>query len=450
MHQDDFEFIRDLPHVPSAEALDFMLRHIANSIEFDLANVPTGHFPILTRHVCDKALAVTTLLAARQKTEHPEVVAAQLDPKTVKMIEEMLRAFAAMSKSVNERMEKSAQDTHREIVSVTKSFDELRRIKEVLQKMQNEKLFGFVTKIRPNDFRALCAILAKGDMAKAARALNLSKSTVKGRVRLWRTRGPAYKVLLEMVRWRKKIGQKGTVPVPESVLQNTASHTDYAGILADVLEEILAMTEENWQEKAEHWPNCSVPSFRAKRPKKWPRLAIPAPPSRVLHQKSINPPGHQLSSRPRPRHLELGTWNLELLPPPSSVIPITFHVSRFTSAFAPLHLCVFALNPPAPNLQSAIGNRQFPPAHFPHLCPSAFIRGQNSLLASSLSSFPSVKSAISPSRWRPSSVLGRESVLASINFVCFATTIRDSEQPVWASILWWAWEANFVVKNLCA
>jgi hypothetical protein len=35
------------------------------------------------------------------------------------------------------------------------------------------------------------------------------------------------------------------------VLQNTASHTDFAGILADVLEEILAMTEENWQEKAE-------------------------------------------------------------------------------------------------------------------------------------------------------------------------------------------------------
>jgi len=311
--QPDFEFIRDLPHVPSAEALDFMLRHIANSIEFDLANAPTGHFPILTRHVCDKALAVTTLLAARQKTKHPEVVAAQLDPKTVDTLAEMLRAFAAMrkdvkegldkstedmhrdmaaaSKNVNERLEKSAQDaaaatqdvrermeksaqdthrelaaaikdlkesqemsaqdTHREIVSVTKSFDELRRIKEVLQKMQNEKLFGFVTKIRPNDFRALCAILAKGDMAKAARALHLAETTVTNRVRLWRSRGPAYKVLLEMVRWRKQIGQKGTVPVPESVLKNTASHTDYAGILADVLEEILAMTEENWQEKAE-------------------------------------------------------------------------------------------------------------------------------------------------------------------------------------------------------
>jgi hypothetical protein len=313
MHQDDFDFVRDLPHVPSAEALDFMLRHIANSIEFDLANVPTGHFPILTRHVCDKALAVTTLLAARQKTEHPEVAAAQLDPKTVDTLAEMLRAFAAMrkdvkegldkstedmhrdmaaaSKNVNERLEKSAQDaaaatqdvrermeksaeethrqlaaaikdlketqemsaqdTHREIVSVTNSFDELRRIKEVLQKMQNEKLFGFITKLSPNDFRALCAILAKGDMAKAARALHLAETTVTNRVRLWRSRGPAYKVLLEMVRWRKKIGQKGTVPVPESVLQNTASHTDFAGILADVLEEILAMTEENWQEKAE-------------------------------------------------------------------------------------------------------------------------------------------------------------------------------------------------------
>jgi len=31
------------------------------------------------------------------------------------------------------------------------------------------------------------------------------------------------------------------------------------------------------------------------------------------------------------------------------------------------------------------------------------------------------------------------------SFVCFVTTIRGSEQPVWASILWRAWEANFVV-----
>jgi hypothetical protein len=38
------------------------------------------------------------------------------------------------------------------------------------------------------------------------------------------------------------------------------------------------------------------------------------------------------------------------------------------------------------------------------------------------------------------------SVYPSINFVFFVTTIRDSEQPVWASILWRAWEANFVVK----
>jgi len=175
----------------------------------------------------------------------------KMDRKIENVRQDMLCQFAAMRKDVNERLDKSAQDTHREIVSVTNSFDELRRIKEVLQKMQNEKLFGFITKLSPNDFRALCAILAKGDMAKAERALRLARGSVTNRVRRWRTRGPAHKVLLEMVRWRKKIGQKGTVPVPESVLKNTASHTDYAGILADVLEEILAMTEENWQEKAE-------------------------------------------------------------------------------------------------------------------------------------------------------------------------------------------------------
>jgi hypothetical protein len=49
----------------------------------------------------------------------------------------------------------------------------------------------------------------------------------------------------------RKWDAKETVRVPESVLKNTASHTDFAGLLSDVLEEVLAMTEENSQEKAE-------------------------------------------------------------------------------------------------------------------------------------------------------------------------------------------------------
>jgi hypothetical protein len=294
--KDYLQHMRQLTPAQRAEELGVMLRHIADSIESALANVPQGVFPCLNQEVCDQVRAVASLLCGGFiNIEHPEVVALQVDPKTADVLEAMRRGFAGMSKyikermdkgaedtsqemagmrkdvndrldksaedthhdlaaaskDVNERLEKSAQDTHREIVSVSKDFNEMRKIKERLVQMQAEKLFKFANQIRPADFRAFCAILAEGNVAKAARAMNEAVEKVRSRLRRWKKRGPAYKVLLEFVRWRKQIGQKGTVPMPESLLKNTASHTDYPGILSDILEEVLAMTEDNWQEKAE-------------------------------------------------------------------------------------------------------------------------------------------------------------------------------------------------------
>jgi hypothetical protein len=142
-------------------------------------------------------------------------------------------------------------ELRQEIGSVRQEFQETRRIKERLEQMQGEKLFAFTDGIDPESFRILCSILAQGDVAKASRALNVSDSTVRSRMAEWETRGPAYKVLPELVRWRKSIGRKGVVPLNESITKGTAATADFAALLSDVLDELLEMDEENWEEKAE-------------------------------------------------------------------------------------------------------------------------------------------------------------------------------------------------------
>jgi hypothetical protein len=137
------------------------------------------------------------------------------------------------------------------IDAVGKEYKEMRTAKERLEQMQREKLFAFADHIDAESFRILCAVLAHGDVAKASRALNMSDPTLRSRMREWREREGPYQVLLELVRWRKAIGRRGTVPLHEAILHMTAASVDYAGLLADLLEGLLEMNAGNWEEKAE-------------------------------------------------------------------------------------------------------------------------------------------------------------------------------------------------------
>jgi hypothetical protein len=143
------------------------------------------------------------------------------------------------------------KEIHQEIAAVRKDYHEMYTVKQRLEQMQGEKLFAFSNGIDPESFRLFCAILASGDLAKASRALNESDSTLRSRVADWRSRGPAYKVLIELVHWRKEIGHRGTVPLNESITRGTAASTDFPGLLADVLDEVLSMDEQSWEEKAD-------------------------------------------------------------------------------------------------------------------------------------------------------------------------------------------------------
>jgi len=64
-------------------------------------------------------------------------------------------------------------------------------------------------KVDPVSFKVLCTILAEGDIAKAGRSLDLPEETVRAAVRRWQGKGKEYRAMLELVRWRKKVGGKG-------------------------------------------------------------------------------------------------------------------------------------------------------------------------------------------------------------------------------------------------
>jgi hypothetical protein len=137
----------------------------------------------------------------------------------------------------------------RKIDSVTAEFQELRRAKQQLEKMRAEGLFKFTERIDADSFRVFCAILAHGDVAKASRTLDEKDSTIRTRVASWKSRGPAYKLLVELVRWRKAIGRREPTQLSEDVLGGRAASTDYPGLISDVLDELLSVDDTNWEEK---------------------------------------------------------------------------------------------------------------------------------------------------------------------------------------------------------
>ncbi len=140
---------------------------------------------------------------------------------------------------------------HREIAAVRKDFVELRTAKQRLEKMQAEGMFAFTRRVDATSFKVLCAVLAEGDTAKAGRTLGISDPMMRKTMRQWRNRGPAYAAMLDLVRWRKRVGRKETLALNDSIIHENAETTDYPGLLSDILDGLLSMTETNWQDLCE-------------------------------------------------------------------------------------------------------------------------------------------------------------------------------------------------------
>lgn len=140
---------------------------------------------------------------------------------------------------------------HREIAAVRSEFVELRTAKQRLEKMLADGLFAFTQRVDPASFKLLCTILAEGDVAKAGRSLDLPEETVRAAVRRWQSKGKEYRAMLELVRWRKKVGRKEKVPLNDAIVHERARTVDFPGLLADVLDGLLSMTDENWADECE-------------------------------------------------------------------------------------------------------------------------------------------------------------------------------------------------------
>jgi hypothetical protein len=76
----------------------------------------------------------------------------------------------------------------------------------------------------------------------------------------WKSRGPAYVAMLELVRWRKKSSGHTKVPFNENLLQERVETTDFPGLLSDVLDVLLSMKDANWKEQCEALKNLLRPA----------------------------------------------------------------------------------------------------------------------------------------------------------------------------------------------
>jgi len=151
---------------------------------------------------------------------------------------------------------------HREIAAVRKDFGDLRSAKQRLEKMLADGVFAFTRKVDATSFKVLCGILAEGDVSKASRALGMPDPSVRTLMRRWREGGKEYLAMLDLVRWRKKVGRKETVPLNEAVMQGKAETADYPGLRSDVLDGLLSMTEQNWHDRWEELADVLRPVLR--------------------------------------------------------------------------------------------------------------------------------------------------------------------------------------------
>ena len=140
---------------------------------------------------------------------------------------------------------------HGAISAVRSEFVELRSAKQRLEKMLTDGLFAFMQNVNAASFKVLCCVLAEGDVAKARRTLGMPDGSVRTLMRRWRGMGNAYRVMLDLVRWRKAVSGKDTGALNDNILLEQTKTTDHPALAADLLEKVTEMTGENWQEKAE-------------------------------------------------------------------------------------------------------------------------------------------------------------------------------------------------------
>jgi len=137
------------------------------------------------------------------------------------------------------------------IDAVANQNQELRTAKARLEAMQAEGLFAFASKIDHATLELFFAILASGNVAKAARDLGMTDSTLRTRIAAWKRRGKAYAALAEFVRWRKSIKGQAGKEFAKRLASGGERDVDYGALIRDVIEALEEFNSDNWEEKCE-------------------------------------------------------------------------------------------------------------------------------------------------------------------------------------------------------
>ena len=139
----------------------------------------------------------------------------------------------------------------RSLEAIANNQIQLQSSKARLEQMRGQGLFGFVTKIDRDSLNLFFAILAHGDPAKASRALGMKDSTLRSKIDGWRSKGKAYRPLIEFLRWRKSIKGRAGMEFAKRQASGGERDTDWGALMQDVLAELEEFNSDNWAEKCE-------------------------------------------------------------------------------------------------------------------------------------------------------------------------------------------------------
>lgn len=141
------------------------------------------------------------------------------------------------------------ENIHREIAAVRDDRRNLAAAKARLQQMHGEGLFAFARHIDREAREHFLAVMAGGDVAKAARDLDLKDSTLRSKLEKWPKRGKAYAALAEIIRWRKSIKGQAGMEFAKRVASGAERDVDFPALIRDVVEELEELDPENWEER---------------------------------------------------------------------------------------------------------------------------------------------------------------------------------------------------------
>jgi hypothetical protein len=165
-------------------------------------------------------------------------------------------------------------EIHRQISAVAQGTYDLRKENRQLQE-ENESLrdmqyggfFNFVLDVEREDFRDFAFIMALGNRSTAADSLKVPQRSFYDRLERWKTRGKSYQEMLRWIQWRKAVGRKIKLRLPDpkdsgsadetavdpNVLQEVveavgeSSSRNYPSLLREILSVLLAQNPKNWE-----------------------------------------------------------------------------------------------------------------------------------------------------------------------------------------------------------